>query len=111
VVGEDTIEWRQSKGRIAYRFHVQETAAMGIILEGDSDPAITLVLPGGRAALVVEKARRDARLRTWLNAGNCIVKFRHMRHLAGDAKLRRETLGECLVQDPAEQKDSQLHLL
>ncbi len=111
VKGDDPIEWRESKGKIAYRFQVQETAAMEGILKGDSEPVITLVLPGGRGALVAEKARRDARIRMWIEAGNCIVKFRHVRRLAGDAKLRRETFAERLALDPAELQDPQLHLL
>jgi len=111
VNGEDEIEWRESKIKIAYRFRVQETASMGEILKDDAEPAITLVLPGGRGALVAEKARRDVRIRAWLEAGNCIVKFRHVRRLAGDDKLRPDTFAERLPLDPVEHQDPQLLLL
>jgi hypothetical protein len=111
VRGDDPIEWREPKKKIAYRFHVQETAAMQMILEGESEPAITLVLPGGRGALVAEKSRRDARIRMWIEAGNGIVKFRHIRRLVDDAKLQRETFAERLALDPVELQDPQLHLL
>jgi len=69
------------------------------------------VLPGGRGALVAEKARRDVRIRAWLEAGNCIVKFRHVRRLAGDDKLRPDTFAERLPLDPVEHQDPQLLLL
>ena len=111
VRGDDPIEWRELKKKIAYRFHVQETAAMQMILEEESEPAITLVLPGGRGALVAEKSRRDARIRLWIEAGNSIVKFRHIRRLVDDAKLQRETFAERLALDPVELQDPQLHLL
>jgi hypothetical protein len=111
VKGRDPVQWSVPKGELVYRFRVQETAAMGAILKEDADPAITLVLPGGRAELVAEKTRRDARIRMWLEAGNCIVKFRHVRRLDEDPKLRRENFTECLNLDPAEQQDPQMHLL
>jgi hypothetical protein len=111
VKGKDPIHWTESKGKLSYRFHVQETAAMLPILEDESDPPIILVLPGGRAELVAEKARRDARVRTWLERGNCLVKFRHVRRMVEDPKLRRGNFAECLGLDPAEQQDPQMHLL
>jgi hypothetical protein len=111
VTGVDPVQWSSPEGKLAYRFRVQETAAMGAILSDDADPAITLVLPGGRAELVAEKTRRDARIRLWLEAGNCIVKFRHVRRLDEDPKLNLENFFECLNLDPAEQQDPQMHLL
>ena len=111
VKGRDPVQWSESKGRIAYRFQFQATAAVGTILGDEADPAITLVLTGGRAGLMAEKTRRDARIRMWLDAGNCIVKFRHVRRLDEDPKLRRENFSECLNLDPAEQQDPQMHLL
>lgn len=109
--GKVPVQWFESRDKLAYRFHVQETAAMLPILEDSSDPPLILVLPGGRAELVAEKARRDARVRSWLEIGNCLVKFRHVRRLAEDPKLRRDNFAECLGLDPAEQQDPQMHLL
>lgn len=106
-----SIEWREGMGRIAYRFRVQVTAAMEEILVDDREPNLTLVLPGGRSSLVTEKARRDQRIKAWLERGNCVVKFRHVRRLAADRKLRRENFAECLVLDPPEQQDPQMRLL
>jgi hypothetical protein len=61
-------------------------------------------LPGGRAGLVAFKLRRDPRLRAALTAGNwIIVKFRHIRRMAGDAHLTRATLEPALAGDPLEE--------
>ncbi len=111
VKGKDPVQWSIPGGNPVYRFRVQETAVMGSVLREDEDPAITLVLPGGRAELVAEKTRRDARIRIWLEAGNCIVKFRHVRRLDEDPKLSLENFAECLNLDPAEEEDPQMHLL
>ncbi|HEY71242.1 MAG TPA: hypothetical protein G4O08_11735 [Anaerolineae bacterium] len=105
------IEWRVSKGPLVYRFQIQASAAMGEILADAQEPRLTLVIPGGRSSLLNEKARRDARIKAWLERDNCVVKFRHVRRLAADRKLRRENFAECLVLDPPEQQDPQMRLL
>ena len=69
------------------------------------------VLPGGRGPLVAEKARRDPRLRAWLQAGLHLVKFRHVRRLAAETTLTRDNLDERLALDPIHESDPQLPLL
>jgi hypothetical protein len=69
------------------------------------------VIPGGRAALFEEKARRDPRLAERLRTGLRILKFRHVRRLAGDTTLTQDNLVERLAVDPPEHEDPQLPLL
>jgi hypothetical protein len=103
--------WNTPGGERAYTFRVQETAEFGTVLGREEAPRVTLVLPGGRASLVAEKARRDARIRTWLKDGVRVLKFRHVRRLAEDSTLKGENLEERLALDPPESQDSQMPLL
>jgi hypothetical protein len=104
------IAWVKGKNEVVYRFQVQETAVIGDALS-DGDPAMCLVLPGGRAALILEKSRKDPRLREWLRSGVRVIKFRHVRRLAAETTLHPENLGDRLALDPPEHQDSQLPLL
>jgi hypothetical protein len=61
-------------------------------------------MPGGRASLVEFKLRRDPRLRAAMLAGGWqVLKFRHVRRMAGDAGLTRTTLEPALGADPLEE--------
>lgn len=109
VGGQDPIIWSEQGER--YTFSVLETA---ILTEGP-DPHATegliYVIPGGRSSLLAEKARRDPRLRSKLEAGQVVVKFRHIRRLASDTTLNRENLLQRLALDPPEHQEPQLPLL
>jgi len=72
---------------------------------------LTLVIPGGRAALLAEKARRDPRLAERLRSGLRILKYRHIRRLAEETTLTRGNLIERMGVDPPENEDPQLPLL
>ena len=107
---EEDVTWEE-RGRASFRFHVQGTAALEAMLDGSPPAGRVVVLPGGRAALVTEKERRDPRLRAWLVRGGRIVKFRHVRRLAAEAPGIGERFIERLGIDPAEREDPQLPLL
>lgn len=107
----ETLDWYTSGRLRAYAFRVQETAEFGRVLGGKDAAGVTLVLPGGRASLVAEKARRDARLRAWLKDGVRVLKYRHVRRLAEDSTLKRVNLEERMALDPPESQDSQMPLL
>jgi hypothetical protein len=96
-------------GRVAV-FRIQPTSALGPFV-ADASPELTFVLPGGRAALLGEKARRDPRMRGWLQSGTRLVKFRHVRRLASELTLRPDTWRERLALDPMAEQDPQLPLL
>lgn len=120
VEGETPTVWCDENGEPAYTFHVMETAAFGEALAQMVGKGKTprselgvqaFVLPGGRASLVAEKARRDPRLRSLMEVDVRVVKFRHVRRLAAETTLRRENLEARLALDPPEHHDPQLPLL
>lgn len=111
TAGQDPIYWMRD-GEPAFGFCVLETAILGDapeLEEGQLDP--TFVIPGGRAGLLTEKARRDPRLERRLEAGLQVVKFRHIRRLLSDTTLTPQNLPDRLALDPPEHQESQLPLL
>jgi hypothetical protein len=108
---KEPLAWYSNEGLPIFEFQVMETAAFGAALAVEDIRPLTLVLPGGRAALVAEKARRDPRLRAWLQDGIRVIKFRHVRRLVGEITLSQENLLERLAIDPPEHSDPQLPLL
>ena len=111
VQDEDLLTWLDEQGRQVYVFRISETAVLGAALDAGEADSLTFVLPGGRAALVAEKARRDPRLRQWLQDRVGVVKFRHVRRLAVEIGLNRENLSTRLAIDPPAHHDPQLPLL
>jgi len=114
VSGDAEIEWRDEVHKSSLLFRVAETAKFGSAMRGRPSTAAqveAIVIPGGRGALVAEKARRDPRLQTWLDSGPLIIKYRHVRRLSEDTTLTRENLLERLALDPPGQEDPQLPLL
>lgn len=111
VSATEEIEWRDHRSLL---FRVDETAKLGSVMRGHARSSAeieAIVIPGGRSALVAEKARRDLRLQAWLESGLHIVKYRHVRRLSEDTTLNRENLFERLALDPPGQEDPQLPLL
>ena len=119
VDGKDPISWRDESAGKEFLFWVDETARLGVAmrrqLASKDSPEKrrieAVVIPGGRAALVAEKARRDPLLQAWLEATPRVIKFRHVRRLAEDTTLDRDNLLERLVLDPPGHEDPQLPLL
>ncbi len=109
VSGQDPVLWTRDETRLA--FSVVESAMLGEAAAPVEDPVLVHVIPGGRASLLAEKARRDPRLRELLQAGQMVIKFRHVRRLASDTTLNRANLMERLALDPPEHQDPQLPLL
>ncbi|MFQ5921738.1 MAG: hypothetical protein ACE5M4_02745 [Anaerolineales bacterium] len=114
VSGTEEIEWRDESHANSLFFRVDETAKLGNVMRGHARPLAeieAIVIPGGRGALVAEKARRDPRLQSWLESGLHIIKYRHVRRLSEDSTLNRGNLFERLALDPPGQEDPQLPLL
>jgi hypothetical protein len=110
VEGENPIQWRDAQGDLGYRFRVQEMAALGRALDPEDHP-LTLVIPGGRSAIILAKARRDPRIMDWIGHGTRVVKFRHIRRLEAETTLNRENFDRRMAIDPPDQHDPQLPLL
>jgi hypothetical protein len=109
--GTDPVRWLDAGGRESFVISVRETAAFGDLLEGPASDRTVAVIPGGRGALVAEKARRDPRLEDWLRDGSRVVKYRHLRRLMEEATLKPENFVERLAIDPPGHEDPQLPLL
>ncbi len=114
VSGTDEIEWRDVMRGSSLLFRVDESAKLNSVMRGHAGSSAeieAIVIPGGRSALIAEKARRDLRLQAWLESGLHIIKYRHVRRLSEDTTLNRENLFERLALDPASHEDPQLPLL
>jgi hypothetical protein len=110
VYEDGLIYWRAEDGNVAFAFRVQATAILEEMLE-QQNPDLTIVLPGGRSTIVLEKARRDIRINEWLERGPRIIKFRHVRRLSTETTLQRDNFAQRLAIDPPDQHDPQLPLL
>ncbi|MGH2619701.1 MAG: hypothetical protein ACRDHG_03910 [Anaerolineales bacterium] len=119
VEGGDPIRWADRTNEQLFSFWVDETARLGTAMRrqleqsepGRSSGLEVVVMPGGRAALVAEKSRRDPQLQSWLESAPRVMKFRHVRRLAEDTTLERGNLLDRLVLDPPGHEDPQLPLL
>lgn len=111
--GRQALRWIDSDNRQGYEFFVIASAVAGELLIGNvakSDLRPVLALPGGRAALMEYKLQRDPRLQQALKAGWRLIKYRHLRRLAEDLDLKRDTLEARLGLDPLENHDPQMSL-
>ena len=97
-----------------YHFHLTTTALLAPHLLKAQLPISgrrCLVLPGGRAALIALKLRRDPRLQAIVEANNWLfIKFRHLRWMAAEI-TRRADIDVFLGLDPiVEQETVQIPL-
>ncbi len=137
VEGENPIWWRPAPpDEDSYLFMVEPTARLAEAMRqtdyealqpageptdagglgpapdmAEAQPRRVVVMPGGRASLLAEKARHDPRLRSWLEGDVTVIKFRHVRRLSSETTLERANLAERLALDPPSHQDPQLPLL
>ncbi len=103
------IVWKEP-GKVPYLFRFSSTALLTPHLLNVSRMRTSerrcLVLPGGRAALVALKLRRDPRLRQAIAQENWVfIKFRHLRRMLQEIKHRGE-IDFYLGLDPIVEMDS-----
>jgi len=110
--GYDVV-WHED-GKAAYVFVVQSTARLGdvLALPVPSAPASggaalpCLVIPGGRAALVDYKLRRNPLWRQAVTEGGWqFIKFRHLRRIVAAPSLTRHDLKRIVGLDPIIERD------
>ena len=96
------LSWLED-GQTIYTFTLLASAVVGRLLRQDPAPLVKscLVLPGGRAGLLAYKLERDPLLRAMAEHWR-ILKFRHLRRLAGLAGLTRAGFEKELSSDPIE---------
>jgi hypothetical protein len=111
VPSTEPLCWNTLDGSTAYTFRVSEMASWGWEHMDMEESALTMVIPGGRSGLVAEKARRDPRIREWMESPGRVIKFRHVRRLASESNLSLSNLAERIAIDPPERQDPQMPLL
>jgi hypothetical protein len=111
VPSTEPLCWNTLDGSTAYTFRVSEMASWGWEHMDMDESALTMVIPGGRSGLVAEKARRDPRIREWMESPGRVIKFRHVRRLASESNLSLSNLAERIAIDPPERQDPQMPLL
>ena len=111
-----TITW---SGDESWRFSLMASGiisryVLGPIRESAarSEPARhILVLPGSRARLLAHKLRRDPRLAEAAKPPEIrVLKFRHLRELAGNQNLTRQAWSASLEEDPLTDEATQIPL-
>ncbi len=107
------VQWLDTKQQLQYAFFLTASATIGKMILENHLPAekCLLVYPGGRAALIQFKLRRDPRLASFVDLGWRFIKFRHLRQLAANEQLSLDNLDEQLSLDPISNQDSQITLL
>jgi len=95
-------------GQPAYAFAIQWTARVHDLLlsEPPAGAQPCLVIPGGRAALVAFKLRRDPRLgKALIEANWQFIKYRHLRRILAEENLDRHVLKQIFGLDPIIERD------
>jgi len=101
--GDNPVIWQDNTGKPAYQFFLMASSQISrYVFESQSVPPdrCVLVLPGSRSTLLSLKLRRDPRLHAAVETGWHILKFRHLRQLAGLSNLNHTVWDEMLDGDP-----------
>jgi hypothetical protein len=112
VSGELPLAWAD-KGSPVFNFFVIASAVIGDILLKSAVAAKSgvVVVPGRRAQLALYKLQRDPRFDLATKEGWRFIKFRHVRRLAENRSLTRESFEELLEIDPLTLENLQAPLL
>ena len=103
--GDGEIVWVSN--RESRHFLVQTSAFLGRFLGRMGEASPYLVVPGGRARLIMEKLRSDPRAK----AESRVLKFRHIRRLDEEGLISRDSFEARVSIDPPANQDPQLPLL
>jgi len=104
--------WLDENNTPRYVLYLSASALLGkFFLEVHPKPArCIIVVPGGRANLVMFKLNRDPRLKNIFEQDWCFLKYRHARQLAHNPSLTTDTLESQLVLDPMTYTETQLRM-
>lgn len=113
VKNGEGISWLNQDGEETKHFFISASALLGkrLIDQANTPGASILVLPGGRAKLVIYKLEKDPRLKQAVDLGWRFLKFRQLRRMAENHSLTVENLEEQFNLDPIDKDDPQLRLL
>jgi hypothetical protein len=112
VSGERPVLWSAGGELPEYAFYQTASTVISQVVFENPYPAArsVLVIPGSRANLLSYRLKRDPRLRDALASGWRVVKFRHLRRMAGIAGITRATFEAQLGADPLEYKAIQMEM-
>jgi hypothetical protein len=104
--------WLDDDETPRYILYVSASAILGKFLsEADPTPAHRVILlPGGRANLVMYKLNRDPHLKIFFENGWSFLKYRHARQLANSPSLTTLNLESQLDFDPLTYSETQLRM-
>ncbi|MBW8010956.1 MAG: hypothetical protein FVQ83_06905 [Chloroflexi bacterium] len=112
VEADPPIRWKAANGEPVYRFYVIASAVLGEIVYTEDDAADSfIVLPGGRAGLVLYKHNRDPRLKLSIERGWRFLKFRHIRRMSENPAITPDSFKELIGLDPLTKDEHQIPLL
>ena len=104
--------WLDENETPRYILYLSASALLGKFLE-EAKPSSAhrvILLPGGRANLVMFKLNRDPRLRKFFEHGWSFLKYRHARQLANSLSLTANSLESQLDFDPLTYSETQLRM-
>jgi hypothetical protein len=109
----DPLLWIGADGQVDFAFYVIASAVLGeIVFEPQYPPERgCIVLPGGRANLVMHKIKNDPHLEQEIEKGWRFLKFRHVRRMAENLTITRTVFDEQLGLDPLTYTAPQIPLL
>jgi hypothetical protein len=104
--------WLDDDETPRYIIYITASALLGKFLsEVDPTPAHRVILlPGGRANLVMFKLNRDPRLKIFFENGWSFLKYRHARQLANSPSVTAINLESQLDFDPLTYSETQLRM-
>lgn len=111
--GDAPLQWFGEEGEEIYSYYLIASGLLWDLLLSKAKDAgrKIIVLPGGRSQLVLAKIARDPRLKEAIEEGWRFLKFRHVRRLAENQSLTRESFDELLGLDPLTEDQAQAALL
>lgn len=104
------LTWQNPRDRQDQVFYLVVSAVISHLVSQPAYPKAHqwIVYPGGRAALLLQKLRRDPRLQAFVDQDWGFLKFRHLRRLADSDQIGPQNLLELFEQDPLTKLDSQI---
>lgn len=102
VTGENPVVWMKQLSAPIYSFYLLASANISKYVDADQSlpKRSILVLPGGRANLVLHKLKRDPRLDHAVQEGWRFLKFRHLLRIVDDLSVTSENFASQLDLDP-----------
>lgn len=100
--GEETLEWIDRQGNIAFRFYVFASSIISRFVEKSPLQKAAhqvLVIPGSRSNLLAYKIKENPRLEEAVRTGWHFLKYRHLRMIREQAGLTPVLFADLLDQD------------